>query len=81
MPAGLPVQVEVKALGDPALARRTAAALCERDHAESGRLEVISFWSGACALAAAAGFRALLSLPSYAFSPGPARRSAPAAGV
>lgn len=62
VPAGLPVQVEVKALGDPALARRTASALCERHRAESERLEVISFWSGACALAAAAGFRARLVL-------------------
>jgi glycerophosphoryl diester phosphodiesterase len=62
VPAGLPVQVEVKALGDPALARRTAAALCERHRADSERLEVISFWSGACALAAAAGFRARLVL-------------------
>jgi glycerophosphoryl diester phosphodiesterase len=62
VPAGLPVQVEVKALGDPELARRTAAALCERHRAESARIEVISFWSDACALAAAAGFRARLVL-------------------
>jgi hypothetical protein len=61
-PAELPVQVEVKALGDPALARRTAAAVRENHRADSERLEVISFWSGACALAAAAGFRARLVL-------------------
>ncbi len=61
-PAELPVQIEVKALGDPALASRTATVLCERFRAERERIEVISFWSAACAAAAAAGFRARLVL-------------------
>jgi glycerophosphoryl diester phosphodiesterase len=61
-PTEVPLQVEVKALGDPALARRTAAVLCNRHRAERERIEVISFWSGACALAAAAGFRTRLVL-------------------
>jgi hypothetical protein len=61
-PAELPMQVEVQALGDPALARRTAAVLCERHQRRAQGLEVISFWSGACVLAAAAGFSARLLL-------------------
>jgi glycerophosphoryl diester phosphodiesterase len=64
VPAELPVQVEVKAIGDPALARATALALCERyrRHPARERFEVLSFWSGACELAAAHGFRARLIL-------------------
>jgi len=64
VPAHLPVQVEVKAIGDPALARATVLALCERyrDHPARERMEVLSFWSGACELAAACGFRARLIL-------------------
>jgi glycerophosphoryl diester phosphodiesterase len=62
------LQLEVKAHADPALARRTARALCERlrDHPARERTEVISFWSGACELAAGLGFRArLLIIADY----------------
>lgn len=61
-PPGAILQLEVKANADPALARRTARALCERlrDDPVRQRAEVISFWSGACELAAALGFRARL---------------------
>jgi glycerophosphoryl diester phosphodiesterase len=61
-PADLPIQVEVKAHADPELARRTAAAVCERNRGgrERRRLELISFHSAACATAAAYGFRSRL---------------------
>jgi glycerophosphoryl diester phosphodiesterase len=61
-PPDATLQLEVKAHADPALARRTARALCERlrDHPARERTEVISFWSGACELAAELGFRARL---------------------
>ena len=61
-PPGATLQLEVKAHADPALARHTARALCERlrDHPARERTEVISFWSGACELAAELGFRARL---------------------
>ena len=56
------LQLEVKAHANPALARRTARAVCERlsDHAARERTEIISFWSGACELAAEFGFRSRL---------------------
>jgi glycerophosphoryl diester phosphodiesterase len=53
LPGDLPLQLEVKAHADRALAARTARVLCERCRAERGRLEVISFHSSACATAAA----------------------------
>jgi glycerophosphoryl diester phosphodiesterase len=61
-PPGATLQLEVKAHADPALARGTARALCERlrDHPARERIEVISFWSPACELAAELGFRARL---------------------
>jgi len=62
------LQLEVKAHADPALARRTARALCERlrHHPARERTEVISFWSGACELAAELGFRArLVAIADY----------------
>ncbi len=61
-PPGTGLQLEVKAHADPALARHTARALCERlrDHPARERTEVISFWSGACELAAELGFRTRL---------------------
>jgi len=61
-PPGATLQLEVKAHADPVLARHTARALCERlrDHPARERTEVISFWSGACELAAELGFRARL---------------------
>jgi glycerophosphoryl diester phosphodiesterase len=61
-PLDLIVQVEVKTQSNPDLARRTAAAICER-YARSPqrqRLEVISFHTDACEVAAAAGFRTRL---------------------
>jgi glycerophosphoryl diester phosphodiesterase len=56
------LQLEVKAHADPALARDTARAICERlrDHPARERTEVMSFWSGTCELAAELGFRARL---------------------
>jgi glycerophosphoryl diester phosphodiesterase len=61
-PADAKLQLDVKAYADPALAQRTARAICERlrDHPARERTEVISFWSGACELAAELGFRARL---------------------
>jgi glycerophosphoryl diester phosphodiesterase len=61
-PPGATLQLEVKAHADPALARHTARALCEhlRDHPARERIEVISFWSSACELAAELDFRARL---------------------
>ena len=61
-PHELIVQVEVKTQSNPELARRTAATICERfgrSH-ERERLEVISFHTGACEVAAAAGFKTRL---------------------
>jgi glycerophosphoryl diester phosphodiesterase len=61
-PPELIVQVEVKTQSNPELARRTAATICERygSSHERARLEVISFHTGACEVAAAAGFRTRL---------------------
>jgi glycerophosphoryl diester phosphodiesterase len=67
-PPDATLQLEVKAHADPALARRTARALCERLHDDPARerTEVISFWSGACELAAELGFRArLVAIADY----------------
>jgi glycerophosphoryl diester phosphodiesterase len=61
-PLDLIVQVEVKTQSNPKLAQRTAAAICDR-YARSPqreRLEVISFHTHACEVAAAAGFRTRL---------------------
>jgi glycerophosphoryl diester phosphodiesterase len=59
---GLGIQVEVKAHADRALARRTAAVLCDRygSHPACERMEVLSFHADACAVAAARGLRARL---------------------
>jgi glycerophosphoryl diester phosphodiesterase len=64
LPPDATLQLEVKAHADAALARRTALALCDRlrDEPTRERIEVISFWSGACELAARCGFRARLVL-------------------
>jgi glycerophosphoryl diester phosphodiesterase len=61
-PPGLIVQVEVKTQSNPELARRTAATICERygRSPQRRRLEVISFHTDACEVAAAAGFRTRL---------------------
>ncbi|HVS29280.1 MAG TPA: glycerophosphodiester phosphodiesterase [Solirubrobacteraceae bacterium] len=49
-PCDLPLQVEVKAHGDPELARATAAAVCRvaRGRADRDRVEVLSFHTAAC---------------------------------
>jgi glycerophosphoryl diester phosphodiesterase len=54
VPRELPVQVEVKAHGDPELARATAAAVCRLagGRADCGRVEVLSFHTVACEEAA-----------------------------
>jgi glycerophosphoryl diester phosphodiesterase len=61
-PLDLTVQVEVKTQSSPELARRTAAAICKRfaRSAQRERLEVISFHTDACEVAAAAGFKSRL---------------------
>jgi glycerophosphoryl diester phosphodiesterase len=61
-PRDMPVQVDIKAHADPELAARTARVVCER-YARTrrrGRVEVISFHSSACAVAAAHGFASRL---------------------
>lgn len=57
VPAGLTVQLDVKAHGDPDLARATADAVARLVAARGGRpaLEVLSFHSAACEAAAAHG--------------------------
>ncbi len=62
MPEAVRLQLEVKAHADPALARRTAEALCERLRGEPirDRVELISFHAEACAVAAADGISARL---------------------
>jgi glycerophosphoryl diester phosphodiesterase len=61
-PDDLPVQIEVKAHGDPELARATAAQVCRVAAAQtdSRRLEVLSFHSSACEEAARHGVRSRL---------------------
>jgi glycerophosphoryl diester phosphodiesterase len=62
VPPDLTLQVEVKAHADAALARRTAEAVCERyaRHPVRRRLELLSFCSDACTVAAAHGLAARL---------------------
>jgi glycerophosphoryl diester phosphodiesterase len=61
-PTDLPIQVEVKAYIDSALAVRTARVICERyrRRPERERIEITSFHSAAVAAAAAFGYRARL---------------------
>jgi glycerophosphoryl diester phosphodiesterase len=56
-PRELPVQVEVKSYGDPALARASAAAVCRvaRGRRDRDRVEVLSFHTAACEEAARQG--------------------------
>jgi glycerophosphoryl diester phosphodiesterase len=65
-PHGVRLQLEIKAYADPDLALRTAQVLCDRlaAHPARDRIEIISFWSGACALAAGLGFRTRLIIIS-----------------
>jgi glycerophosphoryl diester phosphodiesterase len=60
VPAGLMLQLEVKAHADAALARRTALAICDRCSGHRDQVEVISFHTAACEAAAAKGFRSRL---------------------
>jgi glycerophosphoryl diester phosphodiesterase len=62
VPLDLIIQVEVKTQSNPELARRTAGAICERygRSPQRDRLEVISFHTNACEVAAGAGFRTRL---------------------
>ncbi|MDO9410060.1 glycerophosphodiester phosphodiesterase [Patulibacter sp.] len=57
IPNGLPLQLEVKAHGDPDLAARTAEAVCDalQERPERHGVEVISFHRVACEVAAARG--------------------------
>jgi glycerophosphoryl diester phosphodiesterase len=61
-PVALTIQVEIKAHGDPALARATAAAVCAlvSNRAERERVEVLSFHTDACEEAAGSGMRTRL---------------------
>jgi glycerophosphoryl diester phosphodiesterase len=62
MPPALPVQIEVKAHGDPQLARATAAEVCRAVAAQSDgrRVELLSFHTCACEQAARDGLPARL---------------------
>jgi len=57
IPNGMPLQLEVKAHGDPELAARTAEAVCDalQERPERHGVEVISFHRVACEVAAARG--------------------------
>ncbi len=59
VPANAKLQLEIKAHADSALALRTTRAVCRRltNHPARERVEIISFFSSACALAARLGFR------------------------
>jgi glycerophosphoryl diester phosphodiesterase len=61
-PMGLTLQLEVKAHADTDLARRTTEAICAQVRASGAvdRVELISFYSDACALAAARGLSSRL---------------------
>ena len=81
-PSGLAVQVEVKAHGDPELARATAVAVCRalRHRADGGPVEVLSFHTVACEEAARRGLPArLVAWADYA--PDALRHWAALAGV
>jgi glycerophosphoryl diester phosphodiesterase len=81
-PCDLPVQVEVKAHGDPELARATAAAVCRAagTRPDRGRVEILSFHTIACEEAARHGMPArLVAWADYA--PAALARWAAVAGV
>ncbi len=61
-PAQLRLQIEVKAHGDPELARATSAAACRVVQGHAGRrsLEILSFYTAACEQAAQCGVPARL---------------------
>jgi glycerophosphoryl diester phosphodiesterase len=60
VPPGMPLQLEIKAHADPALARETTRAVCRQMTAASAphRFEIISFFTSACELAAELGYAA-----------------------
>jgi glycerophosphoryl diester phosphodiesterase len=60
VPADMTLQLEIKAHADPSLARETTRAVCGAlaRHRDRRRLEIISFFSSACELAADLGFSA-----------------------
>lgn len=81
-PGDLAVQVEVKAHGDPALARATAAAACRVAGArpDHGRVAILSFHTRACEEAVRQGMPArLVAWADYA--PAALARWAALAGV
>lgn len=82
VPRELTVQVEVKAHGDPHLARATAAAACRlaSSRSDRDRVEVISFHSAACEEAARAGMASRLIVWAD-YSPATLSRWARRAGV
>jgi glycerophosphoryl diester phosphodiesterase len=61
-PPDATLELEVKAHADPALARRTTRAICDRlaHHPARARTEILSFFTTACELAADLGFRTRL---------------------
>lgn len=61
-PPGVTIQLEVKAHADSELARRTTEAICTQVRATGAteRVELIGFYSDACALAAARGISSRL---------------------
>jgi glycerophosphoryl diester phosphodiesterase len=72
VPNGMPLQLEVKAHGNPDLAVRTAEAICDALQDEPGRrgVEIISFHSAACQVAAERGHDARLVMWSDVPGPG-----------
>lgn len=62
MPSEIPIQLDVKAYADPALARRTATRACEilLEHGTADRAEVISFFTDACTATVHRGLTARL---------------------
>ncbi len=57
-PAEMPIQLEIKAHAGPSLARDTTRAVCRQleSHPARERIEIISFFTSACELAAELGF-------------------------
>ena len=82
VPRDLPVQIEVKAHGDPALARATAAQVCRVAdvRAHGSPVEVLSFHTAACEEAARQGFPARLIIWAD-YAPSALLRWATRAGV
>ena len=60
IPGDMTLQLEIKAHADPSLARETTRAVCRQldSYPHRQRIEIISFFTGACELAAELGFPA-----------------------